>query len=261
MIPLAQYLSDTQGEDFVPLRAVSERRVSLDAPRAAGERPFVRTIKPAPRRAMPISEALPTPPAVETVPLADLEAERAAFAIERSGLEAAVEAAREEARAGAEEAVRAELAESHEKALEASKAELVASHEEALAAERDRWTSEQGDRLADLMILQLAVFEDTMKATVKNVLRPLAMDARQRRALEDLADAVRVIAPEGAEFRFAATGPSDLLEKFREKLGQNGSRLSVKADEKRVDLKLEADATTIETRLSDWGLALEKALS
>ncbi|MFD2236357.1 hypothetical protein [Aureimonas populi] len=259
MIPLAQYLSDIQGEEFVPLRAVSERRAPA---RPAGDPPFVRTLKPvAARKPVPLAQAMAPAPEVKKVPLAELEAERAAWAAEREALQAAVEEARQEARDETQAAVRAEMEAAGEAAGAAVRAEMESAHEEALAAARERWSSEQADRLADLMILQLAVFEDTMKATVKNVLRPLAMDARQRRALEDLADAVKVIAPEGAEFRFAATGPSDLLEKLREKLGDKAGRLSVKPDESRVDIRLDADATTIETRLSAWGKALEKALS
>lgn len=262
MIPLAQYLSDLQDDEFVRPRPV-ERRFEAAFAREPRVQPVpVRPLKPVAARAAPFPSAgAAAQPQVETAPLAELQAARAALEAERQAHALQLAEARDEAAAEREAQVRAELEAASDARIEALRAELQENQAKALVEERTRWTSEQADRLADLMILQMAVFEDAMRATVKGVLKPLAMDARQRRALEDLADAVRVIAPEGAEYRICATGPSDLLAKFQAKLGDKADRLAVRPDEKQLDIRVEADATTIETRLSDWGNALEKALS
>lgn len=261
MIPLAQYLSDLQDDEFVRPRPV-ERRFEAAFAREPRVQPVpVRPLKPVAARSAPFPSAGAAQPQVETAPLAELQAARAALEAERQAHALQLAEARDEAAAEREAQVRAELDAASDARIEALRAELQKTQAEALVEERARWTSEQADRLADLMILQMAVFEDAMRATVKGVLKPLAMDARQRRALEDLADAVRVIAPEGAEYRICATGPSDLLAKFQAKLGDKADRLAVRPDEKQLDIRVEADATTIETRLSDWGNALEKALS
>lgn len=261
MIPLAQYLSDLQDDEFVRPRPV-ERRFEAAFSREPRAQPVPpRPLKAAPARtpAFPGASLAPAPAAM--VPLAELEAVRAALETERREGAVRLAEARTQAAADREAELRAELGAAAESRLATLRAEHAEGLTAALAQERARWTGEQADRLADLMILQMAVFEDAMRATVKGVLKPLAMDARQRRALEELADAVRVIAPEGAEYRINATGPSDLLDKFREKLGDRADRLAVRPDEARVDIRVEADATTIETRLSAWGKALEKALS
>lgn len=265
MIPLAQYLSDMQDDEFVPFRPVERRPPPPLARDLRSDAPTVRTLKPfapapAPRPAAPVASLLKSVP-VETVPLDELRAARAAWAGEKQLLAEAAEQAREEAVAARETELRAEIEAQAEASVDAVRADLEVRYADAIAAERERWTSEQADRLADLMILQMAVFEDTMRATVRGVLRPLATQARQRQALDDLADAVNVMSPEGAGFKIAATGPSDLLAKFRDKLGDKASRVVVKPDEDALDIRVEADATSIETRMGAWGLALEKALS
>jgi hypothetical protein len=259
MIPLAQYLSDMQDGDFVPLRAIERRpqHTAPERPVAFGEMPGVRPVKSGVSRPAASAVAVMEPVAEKTVPLSLVEAEREAWAKEREALQAAANEKIEQAATRATETAGGEA----EARIEALRTELAAEHAAALSAERERWTLEQADRLADLMILQVAVFEDTMRATVKSVLRPLAMDARQRRALDDLAEAVKMMAPENAPFKIAATGPSDLLVRFGEKLGDHAGRLVVKPDESRVDIRVEAEATTIETRMADWGKALEKALA
>lgn len=262
MIPLAQYLSDAHDDEFVPLRPV-ERRSSLAQAHGARPEPLVvRTLKPmAARPGLSVGEVLKPSPAQETVPAAVLQAARDGWEGEKARLARDAEEALTSALAEQETRLAAEAAAETEARLSAQHAELTATFEAAVAAERERWTSQEADRLADLMILQMAVFEDSMRATVRSVLKPLAMNARERQAIDDLAEAVKTIAPRGEAYRIDATGPSDLLAKFRDRLGPDADLVAVRADEDRVDIRIDADSTTIETRLGAWGTALEKALS
>ncbi|KQT66079.1 MULTISPECIES: hypothetical protein [unclassified Aureimonas] len=194
-----------------------------------------------------------------------VEAERAAWADEREAhaeeLAEAVAKAREEGieigrRLGGEDA-EGSLA----SRIEALRAELSETHATELSSSRRTWTEEQGDRLADLMVLQMAILEETIKVSLSSVLRPLALDARRRQTLEELVGAVKTIALDGAAYKIAASGPQDLLTDLRGKLGDHARLISFEADETQPDLRIDADNTVIESRLSSWRLALEEALS
>lgn len=194
-----------------------------------------------------------------------VEAERAAWAAEREAqaeaLAEAVAQAREEGieigrRLGNEDA-KGEFSET----VEALRTELAQGHERELVSVRQVWTEEQGDRLADLMVLQMAILEETIKVSMSSVLRPLALDARRRQTLEELVGAVKTIALDGAAYKIAASGPNDLLVDLKSKLGEHAKLISFEADETQPDIRIDADNTVIESRLSAWQLALEEALS
>lgn len=265
MIPLAQYLSDHGNGEFTPLRSLSERRgTSLGTPRAMLPE---EDASPRPARAATAWSISPAVPVVSsTSPSRNLELERQRFdwEAERAQLVAELERRVAEARtAGHEAGLTSGRAEAELEATRRAANDSVA-FETRLAAtvadERARWVVEESDRLADLMILQMAVFEDTMRLTVKNVLRPLAIDARQRQALDEMAEAVKVLVASSGVV-VTARGPADLLAALRERLAEQGRDLAVIADPKAVDLSVEADGTQIETRLSSWAGALDEALA
>jgi hypothetical protein len=213
----------------------------------------------------PIETVSPRVMTEPRISLRVVEAERAAWAAERedhaAALAEAVAEARDEGilmgRRLAEDEAEASLA-GH---LETLRAELSQTHAEDISTSRKAWTSEQGDRLADLMVLQMAILEETIKVSLSSVLRPLALDARRRQTLEDLVGAVKTIALDGAAYKIAATGPQDLLVDLKSKLGDHAKLLSFEADETQPDIRIDADNTVIESRLSSWQLALEEALS
>ena len=265
MIPLAQYLSDHGGGEFTPLRSLGERR---ETPRAAQRSVFPEEdASPRPARSATAWSLAPTVPVVSSGSLSrNLELERARFdwEAERAQLVAELERRVAEARAaGHEEGVTSARAEAEVEATRQAANDSVAFDTRlaaTVAEARARWVAEEGDRLADLMILQMAVFEDTMRLTVKNVLRPLAIDARQRQALDEMAEAVKVLVASSGVV-VTARGPADPLAALRERLGEHGRDLAVIADPKAVDLSVEADGTQIETRLSAWSGALDEALA
>lgn len=287
MIPLAQFLAS---EDDLPAAAPAPRRAFAPAaapvaralPAAAAPRPLAgalpRVAAPAlspaeadlaPRRAAPLplaqaAVAAAPAPAEARVPLSALDAERRRWGEERRRLEAerdeALARARETAEAEAG-ALRQDLERVSQERLAALRHELASDHSGALEAERRRWVAEEGDRLADLVVLQMAVFEDTLKATLTALLRPLVLDARKRMAVDELAGAVNTIAFDGQTARISATGPSDLLGALEERLGDKARHVHFAADDARPDVRIDADQTVIETRLATWLKAVEEALS
>ncbi|KQT45178.1 hypothetical protein ASG43_12860 [Aureimonas sp. Leaf454] len=225
----------------------------------------VRPSKPSVQTSRPVETVSPRVMTEPRIALRIVEAERAAWAAEREAhaeaLAEAVAAAREDGieigRRLGSDATEASLG----ARLEAVRAELADTHAQALSTSRAAWTTEQGDRLADLMVLQMAILEETIKVSLSSVLRPLALDARRRQTLEELVGAVKTIALDGAAYKISATGPKDLLVDLKAKLGDHAKLLSFEADETQPDLRIDADNTVIESRLSSWQLALEEALS
>ncbi|RYE83635.1 MAG: hypothetical protein EOP19_13430 [Hyphomicrobiales bacterium] len=258
MIPLAQYFADSAGDDFTPFTPV--RKATLGRKLEAStsfEDPSIRPLKSVPRpseqKARTFTEA--------RVPLSEVEAERAAWAEERAALLEAVEAAREEGIESGKAMAREELSFETESRIDSIRSEIANDYTTTLTKTRGEWTEDQADRLADLLILQMTILEETIKMSLNSVLRPLALDARRRQTLDDLVGAVKTIALDGMAYKIAASGPTDLLSAFEDKLGDHARLLSFANDDTQSDIRIDADSTVIETRLSSWRLALEEALS
>ena len=256
MIPLAQYFAESAGDDFTPFQPVRkaplQRKPESLAPQSAGA---VRPLKPAPRPAETRTFT------ENRVPLRELEAERAAWAAEREELMAAVEAARLEGIEIGKGEARSELEFETESRIDSIRSEIANDYGVTLTKTRGEWTQDQADRLADLLILQITILEETIKMSLNSVLRPLALDARRRQTLDDLVGAVKTIALDGMAYKIAASGPTDLLTALEDKLGDHAKLLSFANDDTQSDIRIDADNTVIETRLSSWRLALEEALS
>ena len=277
MIPLAQLLADQSDDEFVSFQAPAPvRRAPAPTARAfEAALPRVATTAaarlpaPVPARPVPAARhAAPTPavrPVTEPrVPLRELEAERMAWAAEREALIEERDAAVAEAQRVASEqadALRQDLDRVSAERLEELRQQLNADHGSTLADARRVWVDAEGDRLADLVILQMAVFEDALKTTLNGLLRPLVVDARKRQTVDELAGAVKTIAFDGSAVKIAASGPSDLLEALETKLGDHARHVSFDANETQTDVRIDANQTVIETRLAAWLKAVEEALS
>ncbi|BDA85932.1 hypothetical protein Sa4125_34740 [Aureimonas sp. SA4125] len=268
MIPLAQYFAESGNEEFTPFQKVAVRKPATPIRR----KPEGLTVLPPKASVRPLAAALQTangqglqPSAEPRISLREVEAERARWQAEREAqavaLTKAVAAAREAGTEAGREEARKEMAAQSEERIEAIRQEIANDHGVALVSTRAEWTQEQSDRLADLLILQVAILEETIKLSLNSVLRPLALDARRRQTLDDLVGAVKTIALDGMAYKIAASGPADLLEMLEGRLGDHAKLLSFEPDDTQADIRIAADNTVIETRLSSWRLALEEALS
>lgn len=268
MIPLAQYFAESGSDDFTPFRPTPVRKPGAQARRPSDgspAQPAASAVRPL--KAIAVRPAVPPLRSVTEprISLREIEAERAAWQAERArhveALHEAAESARAAGVATGRALAREELEAENESRIDAIRLEIANDHGIQLARARVEWTEEQADRLADLLILQVAILEETIKISLNSVLRPLALDARRRQTLEDLVGAVKTIALDGMAYKIAASGPTDLLAMLEEKLGDHAQLLSFESDDTQTDIRIDADNTVIETRISSWRLALEEALS
>ena len=275
MIPLAQLLADQSDDEFVPLRApvrrpaqaaVAARPLESTLPRigapasARAQTASAKALAMAPSRQQPALRPVTEP----RVPLRELEAERQAWAAEREALIEERDAALAEARRQAaeeSETLRQDLERVSADRIEELRRQLANEHGATLQETRRAWVENEGDRLADLVILQMAVFEDALKSTLNSLLRPLVLDARKRQTVDELAGAVKTIAFDGSSVKIAASGPSDLLQALETKLGDHARHVSFDTNETDTDVRIDANQTVIETRLAAWLKAVEEALS
>jgi hypothetical protein len=172
-------------------------------------------------------------------------------------LEAAREEGRTEARAAAEAEHEAALAE----AVSAERERADAAHAAALDAARAEWAAAEGERLAGLFDERLDRIEAVVRTSLSSVLRPIALGARRRQTVMELAGAVRTLTLDGKAMNVRASGPADLLEALAAQLGNGGAMVSFTPDENSVEVRIECDQTVIESRLAGWRKALEEALA
>ncbi|MBC8130569.1 MAG: hypothetical protein H7Y08_09650 [Rhizobiaceae bacterium] len=275
MIPLAQYFADTSGDDFTPFQPATVRKpaqsrrqpeaLTVLQPKSLASSPAKSSVRPLKAIVQKPHEAAPRIATEPRVSLREVEAERASWAVERKAqslaLEEAVEAARLDGIEVGRALARNEMEAEQSGRIEEVRLQIANDHGVALASARVEWTEAQADRLADLLILQVAILEETIKLSLTNVLRPLALDTRRQQTLDELVAAVRTIALDGMAYKIAASGPTDLLAALEDRLGDHAKLLSFENDDTQADIRIDADNTVIETRLASWRLALEEALT
>ena len=100
-----------------------------------------------------------------------------------------------------------------------------------------------------------------MRASLSSVLKPIALDARRRQTVLELADAVHMLIGDGQALSIRVSGPADLLEALEEALGKRKAFIVCEPDPDMVEVRIECDQTVVETRLMGWRTALEEALA
>lgn len=185
-------------------------------------------------------------------------AEPAAPEIDMAAL---VEDARREAREQALEEAQAAHAEELQVAIAAERERALTERDEAMQAARQEWCAEEGSRFASLLSARLDQIAAVTNTALYSVLKPLAIDARRRQSVEELAGAATLLLADGRAFRLSAKGPQDLLDAFLSALGTASARVDAEADDEAVDLRITCDQTIIETRVASWRDAVHEALS
>ncbi|NDV85738.1 hypothetical protein GTW51_03380 [Aurantimonas aggregata] len=287
MIPLAQYLTEFDEQDGTPFagrkspaphprrpRQPEFEHLMLVASRAFDPDPSA-DIVPFPLIALPemalpedaattARKAVPAPARAEP---ADADAgqdegpDEAAAVVAGPSQEELLEAAREEARAEARAAAEAEHQAALAEALRAEREKAAAEQAAALEAARAEWAKSEGERLAGLFDERLDRIETVVHSSLASVLRPIALDARRRQTVMELAGAVRTLTLDGAPLKVRASGPADLLDALAAQLGSGSAMVAFTPDKDGVDVRIECDQTVIETRLAGWRTALEEALA
>jgi len=142
--------------------------------------------------------------------------------------------------------------------FEAQLKSQLADFEHHLRSERERWTLEQSERLSGLLLSGLRDLETTIAGTVARILKPVLLSEVYRRAVADLAEALGAVRAKGDVVSIVISGPNDLLEALRERLGDGIAGLSFVPAEG-AELRIVADQTILETRIGAWVQVIEGA--
>lgn len=247
--------------EYAPLPAdTTPRNVMPLAPMTVPEalnalRSLVQTAPPSTTAPAP-SEAAPGRPAEDTLssPWTGLkrssptpQAEPAETPEERAAALAVAEArGREEGLAQA----RAEAQAQHEAEREAFAARL--------AEERARWCEGEAERLADGFSAALRALDADLTQRIGRLLVPVLSDALRRRALDDLSVALGRLLAEPGQAAIRVSGPKDLLDALRERLGSQAEGMSFDPSAA-PEVSVIADQTVMETRLAAWTRLLTDA--
>jgi hypothetical protein len=137
--------------------------------------------------------------------------------------------------------------------------ELRAFHEKQLALERVTWASREADKLVEQLTTGLQALEITIGNTVAELLKPFLIGSIQRRAVNDLIQAIETVLQKDEGVALEISGPEDLLQLLREKLsGKNIALLFSPGDGPEV--RIVAGQTVMESQLQNWVSKIEESL-
>ncbi|WOJ88648.1 hypothetical protein RZS28_12585 [Methylocapsa polymorpha] len=120
-----------------------------------------------------------------------------------------------------------------------------------LSADRERWTKDESERLAEKLLMAFAAIEASIAASVARVLRAFLIDLLRRKAVDELSDDVRALLGGREHPIVEISGPTDLLAALRERLSRFPDAIEYAANQS-ADVKVVADQTIIETRIEAW---------
>ncbi|MBO0661248.1 hypothetical protein LQ948_01565 [Jiella sp. MQZ9-1] len=278
MISLAQYLTEFPEESDRPFQSLKaakpkpEKKPSFEHLTLVSDAP-AKTKK---KKSVPLQfEAIPEMGEAEAAldevdfdaadfgfdaDMATVDLTAAATTITEADLDAARAEGQEAGRAEALTEAEARVAVAVAEAVAAERARAEAEKAEAVNATRLEVLAEEGNQLGAMVIDKLERIEAALRTSLASVLKPIAIDARIRQTVEDLAAAVAVLSLDGRALSLQAIGPALLLDAFAEALGERRGFVAFEANETMTDIRIECDQTTLETRLADWKNALEEAL-
>jgi flagellar biosynthesis/type III secretory pathway protein FliH len=163
----------------------------------------------------------------------------------------------QEIETGSVDAIADAFARGREEGLAAGRAEYAARLDEEraaaearLAEERAAWSSLEGARLGDAIAAAFQSLEASVGDAVAAILSPVLKEGRRRRAVDELAENLKRLMASGQRI-LRVSGPEDLLEELRARLGADMSAVAFEAAED-IDMRVVAEQTTIETQLKAW---------
>ncbi len=124
------------------------------------------------------------------------------------------------------------------------------AHEQSLIRMREEWTRAESEVLRQgfLQALEAAFIE--LRADVARVLTPFLAASFEKKALDELIQAVRQAIGDTRDPVLRLSGPVDLIEKVGLALGVDAAINVVESHD--VDVSVDLSPLKIETRLSEW---------
>lgn len=128
-----------------------------------------------------------------------------------------------------------------------------------LSLERYTWANRESEPLAAQIADGLKEMEARIANTVARLLRPFFGEIARTQAVEELVDALEVLLGADEGLRLEVSGPEDLLEMLRGKLG--GRNVAVLfAPGEGVEVRVSAGQTLLETNLGQWMKRVEERI-
>jgi hypothetical protein len=128
-----------------------------------------------------------------------------------------------------------------------------------LSLERYTWASRESEILAAQIGDGLKEIEARIANTVARLLRPFFGEIARAQAVEELVDALEVLLGADEGMRLEVSGPEDLLEMLRGKLG--GRNVAVLfAPGEGAEVRVSAGQTLLETNLGQWMKRVEERI-
>jgi hypothetical protein len=127
---------------------------------------------------------------------------------------------------------------------------------ERLASERASWAEEEGARLAEALRAALASIETSIAASVARILRPFIGAALRDKAVDELADAIRLMLRGGDQAVFEVSGAPDLIAALRGRLAGATAAIAFTPNSS-ADVRIVTDQTIIESRIEAWVRRIE----
>lgn len=129
-----------------------------------------------------------------------------------------------------------------------------------LAQERERWANEQGATIAAGIADACRNLETEIAAAVARILEPFLSTAITQQAVAAFVDQLAVVAADPSRPVLRVTGPGDLLDAVRRKMGSPTVTIEYRVSEG-AEIRAVVDQTVIETQLSAWARRLQDAVS
>ncbi|MYZ46970.1 hypothetical protein [Propylenella binzhouense] len=142
--------------------------------------------------------------------------------------------------------------------LEARLAQEAAAHRAAMEEARARWAAEEGARIGDGLSSALKELRASLEAEVARALRPVVESGLRVRTVHAVSDAVSTLLDHGGHELVRVSGPADLLEAVRTRLGRASDAVVFEAGAG-AEVRVAAGATLIETELGAWIRRLDEA--
>ncbi len=128
--------------------------------------------------------------------------------------------------------------------------------EACLVEQRSRWVAEEGHRLAELLTTAIGDLEASIAASIVSVLRPFLSAELRQRAVASLCESIRTLLAHNPDARLRITGPGDLLDQMRLRLGAVAMAVDYEPADT-VDVRVCSGRTVIETEIAAWMARLQ----
>ena len=143
--------------------------------------------------------------------------------------------------------------------IESKLDEQRAYYAQQLTIERYAWANREAEKLGEEIGTGLKQIESRLGEIVARILRPFLAEAVHKRAIAELCEALEALIGSNEGITLEISGPEDLLQLLREKLGsRNVAALFTPADG--VDVRVVAGQTVLETCLGTWMKRIEESV-